>query len=100
MLPGEQAQVDWGRFGHLQISVAQHEQLEASKAAVQKVQDELNTQERDVARAAIRNLPEVVATSKPEWEALRARGELARRSVRRELANQFHEELVRCLARR
>jgi hypothetical protein len=78
----------------------QHEQLEARKVAVQRVLDELDTQDRDVARAATRNLPEVVATSTPEWEALRKTAELARRSVRRQLANQFHEELVRCLARR
>ena len=77
----------------------QHAQLEARKVAVQKVLDELDTQDRDVARAATRNLPEVVATSTPEWEACRKTAELARRSVRRQLANHFHEELVRCLAR-
>ncbi len=82
------------------FTAEQHEQLRASKVAVQKVLDALDTQDRDVARAATRNLPEVVATSTPEWEALKKAAELARRSVRRQLANQFHEELVRCLARR
>lgn len=78
----------------------QHSQLEARKVAVQKVLDELDTQDRETARAATRDLPEVAATSTPEWEALKKTADAAQRAVRRQLANQFLEELVRCLARR
>lgn len=89
-----------GSTADAHYTAGQREQLEARKVAVQKVLDGLDTQDRDVALAAIRNLPEVLATSTPEWEALKKTAELARRSFRRQLANQFHEELIRCLARR